>query len=228
MRRSIHRIAAVCASALTLSALAPVAEAQIYWQPPSNEAPAITTPNEAAYSIGLPGATEAEYKAGVVWNLRAALNVAALQCDFEPTLLTTSNYNAMIAHHKDELAKAYAALIAYFKRTGKGANGIDLYNTKIYGGYSTVTAQRNFCSVAGSLGRDAIFADRGDLTAVAMARIPELRRALSPGSEQVFGNPTFGYKASMPSLAENCWSGDKLKKSCQQSWDAEMAARAKN
>ena len=31
----------------------------------------------------------------MVWNLRAALNVAALQCQFGPTLLTLPNYNAI-------------------------------------------------------------------------------------------------------------------------------------
>ena len=50
-------------------------------------------------------------KARFCWNLRAAINVAALQCQFEPTLLSVSNYNAMIAHHDAELDAAQATLI---------------------------------------------------------------------------------------------------------------------
>ena len=222
------RLGAKLALAASLAVLAPggAAQAQVFWQPPNLSGPAIT-PSEATFPLALPGATDAEYRAGLVWNLRAALNVAALQCDFEPTLLTTSNYNAMIAHHRDELAKAYVALGNYFKRTGGGTGGIDQYNTRIYASYSTVQAQRNFCQVAGSLGRDAIFADRGGLTGVAVARMGELRKALSPGTEQVFGNPTSGFKADIPSLSEDCWDKDRLKLRCKATWDAASAAAGK-
>src|SRR3546814_13498054 len=85
--------------------------------------------------------------------MRAGLNVAALQCQFEPTLLTLSNYNAMIAHHDDELANAFSTLTSYFKRVeGKrGQNALDQYGTRIYLGYSTVSAQYNFCETAASI-----------------------------------------------------------------------------
>ena len=36
----------------------------------------------------MPGATPDERSAALVWQLRSALNVAALQCQFAPTLLT--------------------------------------------------------------------------------------------------------------------------------------------
>ena len=53
------------------------------------------------------GATPAEYRAHLLWNLRAGLNVAALQCQFSPYLRTVANYNAILAHHSRELAAAY-------------------------------------------------------------------------------------------------------------------------
>src|SRR3546814_4087726 len=53
----------------------------------------------------------------MVWTLRAAMNVAALQCEFEPTLLTRTNYNAMLKDHKAELAASIDTLLAYFVRT---------------------------------------------------------------------------------------------------------------
>ena len=76
-------------SALALSAATMIAQpaaAQFFWSPPDFSAPPLTDAT-AATALGLPGATADEVRAGLVWNLRAALNVAALQCQFEPTLL---------------------------------------------------------------------------------------------------------------------------------------------
>ena len=66
--------------------------------------------------LPLPGATPAEYRAHLLWNLRAGLNVAALQCQFSPYLRTVANYNALLAHHNVELAAAYTTLEGYFSR----------------------------------------------------------------------------------------------------------------
>ena len=96
--------------------IAQPAAAQFFWSPPDFSAPPLTDA-AAATALGLPGATSEEIRAGLVWNLRAALNVAALQCQFEPTLLSISNYNAMIAHHDAELDSAQAVLLSYFQRT---------------------------------------------------------------------------------------------------------------
>lgn len=172
----------------------------------------------------MPGATPTELRAGLVWNLRAALNVAALQCDFEPTLLTVSNYNAMLAHHRDELNTSFTTLGNYFQRTrGKGKPGqaeFDQYGTRIYSSYSTVQAQRTFCMVSGSVGRDAIFAPRGKLYEVAEKRMRELRNGLSPRGEQYFGNPGHGYIAKIMPLTKKCWKKGKMVAKCQAEWDA--------
>ena len=58
--------------------MAQPAAAQFFWSPPDLSAPPLTDA-AAATAMGLPGATAAEIKAGLVWNLRAALklNVAA-------------------------------------------------------------------------------------------------------------------------------------------------------
>src|SRR3546814_2507005 len=92
----------------------------------------------------------------------------------------------MIAHHDDELANAFSTLTSYFKRVeGKrGQNALDQYGTRIYLGYSTVSAQYNFCETAASIGRDAIFQPRGTLYQLAQKRIGELRNALVPHGEQ--------------------------------------------
>ena len=61
-----------------------------------------------------PGATAAESRAILLWNMRAGLNVAALQCQRWPFLRVVGNYNGLLAHHSVELANAYQAIEAYF------------------------------------------------------------------------------------------------------------------
>lgn len=205
---------------VALAALTPAAQAQLFWQPPDLASPPVTGA-EPESGVNLPGATPAELNAGLLWSLRAALNVAALQCDFEPTLLTTSNYNAMLAHHKAELAGAFKAVGDYFTRTHglkPGQKQFDQYGTRTYSAYSTVQAQRNFCQTAGSVGRDAIFAPRGQLYRVAQARLGELRKALVAQPDRVYGNPAHGFVASLPPLDKKCWKRETLTRKCAQAW----------
>ncbi|BAV64637.1 hypothetical protein [Sphingobium cloacae] len=203
------------------------AAAQFYWSPPDMSAPPLTD-DQAATALGLPGATAAEIRAGMVWNLRAALNVAALQCQFEPTLLAISNYNAMIAHHDAELDAAMATVLGYFQRTvGKGKAGqsaADQYGTRIYSGYSTVQAQRGFCQAAAEIGRQAIFADRGKLHEVARTGLASIKKSLVVAGEQYYGVPGHDYVVALPSFDKKCWKKDKLTPACQQQWEARANA----
>ncbi|KAA9019772.1 hypothetical protein [Sphingobium limneticum] len=210
---------------LTL-AIAPMmaqpASAQFFWSPPDMSAPPLTDA-AAATALGLPGATPTEIKAGLAWNLRAALNVAALQCQFEPTLLSTSNYNAMIAHHDAELDTAQAALLGYFQRTvGKGKPGqsaSDMYNTRIYSGYSTVQAQKGFCQATAEVGRQAIFADRGALNEVGRTGLASIKKSLVAAGEQFYGTPGYDYAVALPSFDPKCWKKGVLLPVCHQAWN---------
>ncbi|MBB3982459.1 hypothetical protein GGR44_002122 [Sphingobium fontiphilum] len=222
-------IRSIAASALmALGAMAQPAAAQFFWSPPDFSA-APFTDEAAAVSLELPGATPAELRAGMVWNLRAALNVAALQCQFEPTLLAVSNYNAAIAHHDAELDAAVSGLLAYFQRVkGKGKAGQSAasdYDTHIWSTYSTVHAQRGFCQAAGEVGRQAIFADRGKLYEVAQTGLPSIKKALILAGEQVYGDPGRLYTPTLPPLEAKCWKKGKMKPECQRSWNARFAAR---
>jgi len=148
-------------------------------------------------------------------------DVAALQCDFEPTLLTTSNYNAMLAQHRAELASAFKTVNDYFLRIGGpkiGQKQFDQYGTRTYSAFSTVQAQHNFCQTAGSVGRDAIFAPRGTLYRVAQNRMGALRKALVVQRDQAYGTPSYGFVASVPSFEKKCWKRDTLTKKCAQAW----------
>ncbi|MGJ3647238.1 hypothetical protein ACLB0R_02020 [Sphingomonas sp. GlSt437] len=168
--------------------------------------------DEADIGYQLPGATPAELRAGMTWAMRSALNVAALQCQFEPQLLAVDNYNAILVDHKAELAKSWATLQGYFARTNKGnkakgTTALDHFGERLYSGYSTVTAQYIFCLTASQIATDAIFTKRGGFSDLAAARLRELRNSLKPAGEQQFpGRGPFEETLFDTRLtAPNCW-----------------------
>src|ERR1051326_1717486 len=131
------------AGALALLAAAP-APAQLYISQVNLRAAPIE-PSDPLVGLPLPGATAAEYRAHLLWNLRAGLNVAALQCQFSPFLRTVDNYNTMINQHGRELAAAYTLLQTYFRRAGARAPGgnFDRYSTITYNNFTANTATRS-------------------------------------------------------------------------------------
>jgi hypothetical protein len=132
--------------------------------------------------LPLPGASPAEYRAHVLWNLRSGLNVAALQCQFSPFLRTVDSYNTIINQHSRELAAAYTLLQGYFRRAGARAPGgnFDRYSTMTYNNFSTLQAQYAFCQTAARIGKEALLARRGELGNLAAMRMRELRNSLVP------------------------------------------------
>lgn len=143
---------------------------------------------EPGLGMELPGATDTELRAALVWNMRAALNVAALQCQFEESLLTQPNYNAILFNHGDELKKSYDVLTKYFMRSNKtpkaGQIALDQFGTRTYSSFTTVAAQYGFCQTAAGIMHDAIFAPRGSFYKIAENRTRELRKSLIPMFEQ--------------------------------------------
>jgi len=169
---------------------------------------------EPEIGMSMPGATPAEVRAGLTWNLRAALNVAALQCDFAPMLLTVDHYNAMIKDHSAELKSALDTLNAYFVRTNKtkaaGQAAFDRFGTRTYSAFATVAAQYGFCQTAGKVGSAAIFAPRGTLGDVAVNYMREMRNSLVPYGEQQF--PRAFYARTylfLPDFQPDCWKKGK-------------------
>ncbi len=200
---------AACAAGVMVAGLAASpASAQFFLQ---NYDYAGTGANSALpIAEALPGATPDETKAALVWTMRSALNVAALQCQFEPTLLAVGNYNAILLDHKDELKTSWDRLTKYFVRTAKtpkeGQNNLDRFGTRTYSSFATVASQYGFCRTAHSIGRDALFAPRGELAAVAQSRMRELRNSLVPYGEQRFSR-YIGYSTvSVPRLDAICFN----------------------
>lgn len=168
--------------------------------------------------LPIPGATPAEERAHLVWNLRSGLNVAALQCQFSPYLRTVNNYNGLLAHHSAELANAYTALNGYFKRVhGKeGQKKFDDYSTITYNNFSTMQAQLGFCQTAGAIGKDALTRPKGELHLIAANRMRELRSSLIPAYDRVgTSNPAVVPLMPLPPLQPDCWNRrNEIEKRC--------------
>lgn len=200
----------IFAGAIAAATLPLPAAAQFYMQSHDFSGPVVRG-DEPGIGVDLPGATDAELQAGLVWNLRAALNIAALQCQFAPTLLTVPQYNIMMVDHAAELKSTYATLTKYFLRTNKapraGQTALDQFGTRVYGSFSTAGAQYGFCQVASNVGRAAIFAPRGSLHTIARQRMREMRNSLVHYGEQRFpGGIGFDDKrVLMPRFELQCW-----------------------
>ncbi|WP_293879752.1 hypothetical protein [Sphingomonas sp.] len=207
------KIRPVLIAVMALAAAQP-ATAQIFWQSPDFRGAPIT-PGEVGIGIPMPGATPEEESAALSWQLRSGLNVMALQCQFDKTLLAQDSYNGILVNHRDELAKIFTTLTSYFVRNGgknkKAAqDALDRYGTKNYTSFSTVRAQYGFCQAASNIARATLFAPRGSFHTVAVERLRELRNSLVPQGEQLF---RFGAKipVSYPDLGKKCWNGNRYK-----------------
>lgn len=234
----VRRIFAMLVGAFGLSAAMP-ASAQFFLKPADLRGSPVTGAEPGMTGPALPGATPAELRAALIWNLRAALNVAALQCQFAKTLQTVDNYNALLVDHGKELDASYATLGKYFTRVNAnnkklGLNELDRFGTRVYSGFSTVSGQLNFCVVANSIGHDAIFAPRGSLGTVAENRMRELRASLAAYGEQQFPKG-WGYNRPPPPMPrtppfanELCWkqAAYVVKKCGPPYWLADMAPLA--
>ncbi|MCJ8155821.1 hypothetical protein [Sphingomonas sp. LaA6.9] len=212
------RAAAIAVAAFGLTMAAP-ASAQIFLKSP-NFAGARVTGAEPGVLLPLPDARPEELRAAMVWSMRAGLNVAALQCQFAPTLLTLNQYNYILADHSAELAKSYETLHGYFKRRNKNPKAaltaLDQYGTRTYLGFSTVHGQLGFCLTASRIGSAAMFAPKNGLAELAAARMMEFRNSLKPAGEQQFPMFLVYDQQRLPRLDKACWDGkNQLKKNCR-------------
>ena len=203
---------------LCLTFCAQTASAQIFWQAPDFRGTPIL-PGEVGVGVTLPGATPEEERANLAWQLRAGLNVMALQCQFDRTLLTENTYNAVLTNHKAELEASFAKLGAYFARVNKtakaGQNALDRYGTRTYLGMSTVRGQLGFCQTAANIAHAAIYVQRGSFTTLAIERLRELRNSLIPAGEQQFRFPVPRVSVGVPYFEDRCWDKrGKYKREC--------------
>ena len=182
------------------------ASAYLFWQRPDFRGAPVKG-DEPGITLPLPGATPKEVAANLIWNMRAGLNVAALQCQFQPLLMTVYNYNDLLKSHGKEINDAYQTLNGYFKRTaGKGwQTKFDQYTTRTYNGFSTLHAQLGFCETAASIGRDALTRPKGSLYLTAQNRMREFRNSLVPAGDGIFATRPYLAPRILPPLDKECW-----------------------
>ena len=227
------RVVAAAAALTLLFGHAAAANAQLFWNSPDFSGPPVTG-DEPGILQPMPGATPAELEAGLVWTLRAGLNVAALQCQFAPALRTVSLYNDSLKHHDKEFDAAQATLLRYFSRTASGApaatakpsakgktakagkgsapskagqNDFDQYTTRTYNSFSTLHAQLGFCQTAGKLARLALEQPKGDYHVVATRYMREFRNSLIPAGDLLYsyGGPQPIHLADLDALTAACF-----------------------
>lgn len=202
------------ALSLAVAAIAEPAQSYLFWIRPDFSGPPVRG-DEPGIALPLPGATPAEIRANLLWTLRAALNVAALQCQFSTPLMTVDNYNTLLSQHGAELGTAHASLAGYFKRTmGKNwQRAFDSHTTQSYNGLSTFHAQIGFCETAAEVGRAALAAPRQQLASVAERHMRAIRNSLVPRGDAMFAPVRFAL-APPPPLEDKCWKKNKLRPKC--------------
>jgi hypothetical protein len=193
-------------AALAAAVPAAPASAYLFWVQPTFTGGPVEG-DEPGIGQPLPKATPAELRAHMLWNMRAGLNVAALQCQFSPILMTVANYNDLLSKNAAELNAAYKALGDYFKRVnGKGWQAaLDRYTTRTYNGFSTMHAQLGFCETASAIGRDARKLGRGHLTELAMDRMREFRNSLVPTGDMIRAPRAVPLGIRLLPMDKKCW-----------------------
>lgn len=142
-------------------------------------------------AVVLRATTAPEAEANAIWGTRAALNVAALQCQFSPFLATVRNYNDFLRQHSEELDRARITMVGHFRRYDgtQAQNSFDRYTTQTYNSYSTLDAQLEFCSEAAIAGRVVLTIPKGKLGARAIDIRDKVRMALIPVEPHAFLTP---------------------------------------
>ena len=215
----VKRFGMLTALAATGIAASSAASPQLFFTDPDFKAAPIEG-SDPLVGLAIPGATPAEYRAHLLWNLRSGLNVAALQCQFAPWLRTVPNYNGILAHHSGELATAYTTLNGYFKRVHgavKGQKAFDDYSTMTYNNFAALDAQVGFCQTASNISKAVLQAPKGSLYTIAQRRMRELRNSLVYAGEPGFGfNPWSITVPALPAIPVDCWDKKgQLKAKCR-------------
>jgi len=167
-------LAAVCAAAL---AAAPAAAQYMQQEPqaPGYAAPNLRLPPRDAHGeYATPNRELTGHDA--FWNLRIALNVAAIGCRHAASLQLVADYNKIIARHGNLIRSAETSVIARFGRE-TGSNGIavrDRTSTKLFNYFAQPPAQKEFCRVAGSIAQQVSGMDAAAAVAMAPAMLAQI------------------------------------------------------
>ena len=136
--------------------------------------------------------------AQITWNLRSALNVAALNCQDSQYLGLVDNYSAFLKRNERQLSLANKTVQGEFRqRYGSTARDVqDTYMTQVYNYFALPPAKREFCQVA--------YGISGEVMAIEPAQLDVFASTALPRIEGVFENFFRAYEQYRVDL--NAWN----------------------
>lgn len=114
----------------------------------------------------------------ITWNLRSALNVAALNCLTTEHGTLLQNYISFLDRYKSKLSATNRALASEFRAEhGPAFRDVqDSYMTRVYNYFALPPAQDEFCDVALIVSAEALAPEVTDLDVFAMQALPRIER----------------------------------------------------
>lgn len=114
--------------------------------------------------------------AQTTWNLRSALNVAALNCPEPQRTMIVDNYGAFLKRNVRQLSATNRALQSEFRQQyGPAYRDVqDSYMTQVYNYFALPPALGNFCDVSYAVSQEALTAEPGDLEVFAARSLPRI------------------------------------------------------
>ena len=111
-----------------------------------------------------------------LWNLRSALNVAALGCRGAEDAVLTVNYNLLLRSQRAPLAAALKAVEARFRaeQGPKWQDAQDRHMTRVYNFFAAPAAQQRFCAEAAAVSEEVKAVPAAELPAYAATALPRL------------------------------------------------------
>lgn len=111
-----------------------------------------------------------------IWNLRSALNVAALNCQDAKHATILPAYAALLDRNKRELTAVSREITKQFKdRFGSdGRNAQDNYMTQVYNYFALPPAHDKFCDEATRVAGELMLVESGGLKTFALRSLPSL------------------------------------------------------
>jgi len=133
--------------------------------------------------------------AQTTWNLRSALNVAALNCLETKHMGILSNYKAFLVNHAGSLSATNRALSSEFRlKFGSTYRDVqDSYMTQVYNYFALPPALDKFCDVSLEVSNDLRAVPKGQLDLFAATALPRI--------ETVFENFYRSYEQYRTELA---------------------------
>ncbi|MBU1755904.1 MAG: hypothetical protein KJ703_02770, partial [Alphaproteobacteria bacterium] len=116
--------------------------------------------------------------AQIVWNLRSALNVAALNCMTTEHGGLLANYTSFLDRYASKLSATNRALTSEFRAEyGPGYRDVqDSYMTRVYNYFALPPAQSRFCDIALVVSAEALAPEVEDLDIFAAEALPRIER----------------------------------------------------